>query len=108
MGISTTVHTWYGWIIDTTPEIDEWAEELDYDLPEGIMFLGMDCNRLVVGVEVFSTNDARWGPLEGSSTYTEEFAVDMLNNMQFGWKLDFLNDTLGDTPPMFHAFVNYS
>lgn len=104
MGISTTVHTWYGWIIDTTPEINEWARELDYDLPEGIMLLGMDGERLAVGVEVFKTNDLRRGYLEGESSFTEENSLWSLGQMD----LSFFARELGDTPPMFHSFVNYS
>jgi hypothetical protein len=108
MGISTHVHVIYGWEICPTPEIMKWADEIDYKLPDGAMFSGIDSDTIYVGANMFETNDLRWAALEGYSSFDEETASAKLSNLQENNDWRVFQDHIDNQPPKFYAFVDYS
>jgi hypothetical protein len=110
MSVIQEVHTFIGWLVPTFPACEKWAEELDYQLPEGFMFEGMDSNNIAVGVFLFSSGSSRWGPMDGTDKcWTPDEASDLLttweNQLDEDIKLIFA-DVISD-PPKFYTFINH-
>ena len=112
MGISQEVFTIYGWEVDTNNFIIRWLEEIDYVVPDGVILHGMDLDKIMIGPILFRSGDARWEPLEGFESFSEEEAefkmnVWQANNNEFYAELQVLCQEL-KKKPKFYTFVNYS
>ena len=67
MSVEQSVIVYYGWLIPTSKAVEDWAEELDYKLPEGVQLLNMDSTEVVFGVKLYESGSYRWGPMEGGN-----------------------------------------
>ena len=105
MGISTRVYTIFGWIVDSEPYLN-YFEDIDYDTPEGVMLLGMDSTEVALGAIMFETNDLRWEPLEGYSSFTQDEAMEKLNSVVGNF--DVFSNHIDGEEPKFYSFVDYS
>jgi hypothetical protein len=111
MSVTQEVHTFVGWYVPTFPAFEDWAEEIDYQFPKGIMYEGMDGKNIAVGVFLFSSGSSRWGPMDGGlACWTPDEASDLLttweNELDEDVKLIF-SDVIC-FPPKFYTFINHS
>jgi hypothetical protein len=105
--MGTSIHVIYGWEIATTSELLKWADDLDYQLPNGIILSGMDSDKIYVGAEMFATSRNVWGGTDGYSSFDQEKADNTLLNLQENNDWAIVQDHIDDRPPMFHAFANF-
>ena len=109
MSVEQSVVAYYGWIVPTTKAIFQWADELDYDLPDGVRLLNMDSTEVVFGVKLYESGSSRWGPMEGNNislTPTEilQKYLDWFDNGGEQLALRFLDGNWGD--PRLHIYLN--
>ena len=74
MSVNQSVIAYYGWLLPTSKAVLQWADDLDYQLPEGVQLLNIDSTDMVFGVKLFESGSNRWGIMEGdniSLTQTE-------------------------------------
>ena len=108
MGINQAVYVWYGWYIKLTPEMREWQESIDYDLPAGFLNvdpIGDKCT-MVFGVQLFNSGCSRWEPMEGFVEYTHEYARSRLLNFYENTDLDMFQDHIRKNQARYFNFVN--
>lgn len=108
MGYSQRAHTWYGWVIDLTPEIAEWQEEIDYIGVPGFLSLDLDGKQCVFGVELFQSSDVRWEVLSGFESFTAEEAEVQLET----WKSEIPDEVKKfvdafEAEPRFYTFCTF-
>jgi hypothetical protein len=112
MSVIQNVTALYGWKVATPPAVLNWAEGLDYRLPEGIMLIGMDSDEVGVGVEVFDSGSSRWGPMYGDNKSFSEVQSSTLLDMwmKANWKLfvDLFYKDIAAIHPKYHIFINHS
>jgi|TARA_B110000908_G_C9887472_1_gene285316 hypothetical protein len=112
MSVVQNVIALYGWITPTSPAVAKWAEDLDYQLPEGILLLGMDSREVGIGIKLFDSGTPRWGPMDGdSASFREIQSANLLDVWQHAnWKLfvELFYLDLADIAPKYHIFINHS
>jgi hypothetical protein len=112
MSVIQNVTALYGWKVATPPAVLNWAKDLDYRLPEGIMLIGMDSDEVGVGVKLFDSGSPRWGPMNGdnqSFSWTQS-STQLHKWKRENWKLfvELFYEDLADIPPKYHIFINHS
>ena len=108
MGISQEVLTTYGWFTDST-KFEIWAEELDYDLPDGFCLIDVDSNFISIGITIFQSGSSRWDPMTGFEKFNESESKIRLNswikNLEPKYRKLVLECAV-DENPSFFTFVN--
>jgi hypothetical protein len=110
MSISQEVHSLIGWFVPNNPAFDEWMEELDYQLPNGFMSVGVDSTHIAVGVFLFSSGPSGWKPMDGGvEWWTPDDAADLLTTWenQLDEKVKLIFSDIISNPPKFYTFVNH-
>jgi hypothetical protein len=112
MSVVQNVIALYGWITPTSPAVAKWAEDLDYQLPEGILLLGMDSREVGVGIKLFDSGTPRWGPMDGdSASFSWAQSSTQLDKWKHeNWKLfvELFHEVLFPIRPKYHIFINHS
>jgi len=86
----------------------KWFKEIDYDMPEGAMLIGVDSLEVVFGVELFVSSDVRWNPLMGETSFTLEEVRRKFSDWYMGISDVCLRAAYQELegPPKFHVFCN--
>jgi hypothetical protein len=112
MSIQETVIAIYGWKLPTSDAISKWADELDYKLPDGINFIGMDGEEVSVGIKLFNSGSSRRKLMSGSDV---SFDHDDMNEFLESWQRitsdafeELFYNEIGDIAPQYHIFIDCS
>ena len=83
MGVNTNIYFMYGWELEITQEFSDYADEVDYQYPKGVIATDMDSTKVYVGVILDQSGDLRWDmPNFGNVFYSEEKALQKLADLE--------------------------
>ena len=75
MGVNTNIYFMYGWKVEVTKEFQAHMEEVDYELPKGVIATDMDFNTAYLGAVLDESGDLRWSaPCFCDTFWSEEKA----------------------------------
>jgi hypothetical protein len=98
MGVNTNIYFMYGWEVKVTKEFKGYMEEVDYELPKGVIATNMSYNTVYLGAVLDESGDLRrGGPCFGDTFWSEERAM---------WEIDRLGDSLHELDKYFSHFMS--
>ena len=75
MGVNTNIYFMYGWEVEVTQEFKDYMEEVDYEMPKGVVATSMDFDTVYLGVVLDESGDLRWGtPCFGDTFWSKQSA----------------------------------
>jgi len=63
MDVNTNIYFMYGWEVEDTQEFKDYMEEVDYEIPKGVIATNKDFDTVYLGVVLDESGDLRWDPL---------------------------------------------
>lgn len=83
MGVSTNIYFMYGWEVETTQEFKDYMEEVDYQIPKGVIATNMDFDTVYLGAVLDESGDLRWdGPCFGDKFWSNQEALCEIHGLE--------------------------
>ena len=83
MGVNTNIYFMYGWEVEATQEFKDYMEEVDYEIPKGVIATDMDFDTVYLGAVLDESGDLRWeGPCSGDKFWSNQEALCEIHDLE--------------------------
>lgn len=83
MGINTNIYFLYGWEVEATQKFKDHMEEVDYEMPKGVIATNMDFDTVYLGAVLDRSGDLRWrNPCFGDKFWSNQEALCEIHDLE--------------------------